>query len=86
MTLAKLRAARRRSQPQVAEKLSIKHAAVSRLGRRTNMYLSTLRELIALISAMGGTLQIMQNTFLTSATGPGDLRCPPTNHVRIVIT
>jgi transcriptional regulator with XRE-family HTH domain len=55
MTLAKLREARLRSQAQIAEKLGIKQAAVSRLERRTDMYLSTLRELI---KAMGGTLQI----------------------------
>ncbi len=55
MTLAKLREARLRSQAQIGEKLGIKQAAVSRLERRTDMYLSTLRELI---SAMGGTLQI----------------------------
>jgi transcriptional regulator with XRE-family HTH domain len=55
MTLAKLREARLRSQVQIAEKLGIKQAAVSRLERRTDMYLSTLRELI---TAMGGTLQI----------------------------
>jgi transcriptional regulator with XRE-family HTH domain len=56
MTLAKLREARLRSQAQIAEKLGIKQAAVSRLERRTDMYLSTLRELIA---AMGGRLQIV---------------------------
>jgi predicted XRE-type DNA-binding protein len=56
MTLAKLREARLRSQTQIAEKLGIKQAAVSRLERRADMYLSTLRELIA---AMGGTLQIV---------------------------
>jgi transcriptional regulator with XRE-family HTH domain len=55
MTLAKLREARLRSQVQIAEKLGIKQAAVSRLERRTDMYLSTLRELI---TAMGGMLQI----------------------------
>jgi transcriptional regulator with XRE-family HTH domain len=55
MTLAKLREARLRSQAQIAEKLGITQAAVSRLERRTDMYLSTLRKLIG---AMGGTLQI----------------------------
>ena len=56
MTLTKLREARLRSQVQIAEKLGIKQAAVSRLERRADMYLSTLRELI---TAMGGTLQIV---------------------------
>ena len=55
MTLAKLQEARVRSQAQIAEKFGIKQTAVSRLERRTDMYLSTLRELIG---AMGGTLQI----------------------------
>jgi hypothetical protein len=39
MTLAKLREARLRSQAQIAEKLGIKQAAVSRLERRTDMFL-----------------------------------------------
>ena len=41
---------------QLAEKLGIKQAAVSRLERRTDMYLSTLRNLIV---SMGGTLRII---------------------------
>jgi DNA-binding Xre family transcriptional regulator len=56
MSLSELREVRHRSQVQLAEKLGIKQAAVSRLERRTDMYLSTLR---GLIKAMGGTLQIV---------------------------
>ncbi len=56
MSLAQLREACLRSQAQLAEKLGVKQAAVSRLERRTDMYLSTLRDLIA---SMGGTLRII---------------------------
>ena len=56
MSLAELREACLRSQAQLAEKLGIQQAAVSRLERRTDMYLSTLRNLIA---SMGGTLRII---------------------------
>jgi Helix-turn-helix domain len=56
MTLSKLREARLRSQVQIAEKLGFKRAAVLRLERCAEMYLSTLRELI---EAIGGTLQIV---------------------------
>ena len=41
-TLRQLREARRRSQEEVAKKLHIKQAAVSKLERRADMYLSTL--------------------------------------------
>jgi DNA-binding XRE family transcriptional regulator len=56
MSLAQLREACMRSQVQLAEKLGIQQAAVSRLERRTDMYISTLRHLIA---SMGGTLRIV---------------------------
>jgi DNA-binding Xre family transcriptional regulator len=56
LSLAELREARQRSQVELAEKLGIKQAAVSRLERRTDMYLSTLSNLI---KAMGGTLSIV---------------------------
>jgi transcriptional regulator with XRE-family HTH domain len=56
MSLTELREACLRSQAQLAEKLGIRQAAVSRLERRTDMYLSTLRNLIA---SMGGTLRII---------------------------
>ena len=55
-TLRQVREARERSQEEVAEKLHIKQAAVSKLERRTDMYLSTLR---GYIEAMGGKLEII---------------------------
>jgi DNA-directed RNA polymerase sigma subunit (sigma70/sigma32) len=55
-TLRELRAARERSQEQIAERLGIKQSAVSKLERRTDMYVSTLRDLIR---AMGGELDIV---------------------------
>jgi len=55
-TLRQLREARAGSQEEVAKKLHIKQAAVSKLERRTDMYLSTLR---SYIEAMGGKLEII---------------------------
>jgi transcriptional regulator with XRE-family HTH domain len=55
-TLRQLREARERSQVEVAKQLYIKQAAVSKLERRTDMYLSTLR---GFIEAMGGKLEIV---------------------------
>src|SRR5690349_1923514 len=55
-TLRQLREARARSQEEVAKQLHIKQAAVSKLERRTDMYLSTLR---SFIEAMGGKLEIV---------------------------
>lgn len=55
-TLRQLREARERSQTEIAGKLHVKQAAVSKLERRTDMYLSTLR---GYIEAMGGTLEIV---------------------------
>lgn len=55
-TLRQVREARERSQEAVAKKLHINQAAVSKLERRTDMYLSTLR---GYIEAMGGNLEII---------------------------
>ena len=55
-TLRQLREARERSQEDMAAKLHINQAAVSKLERRTDMYLSTLR---GYIEAMGGKLEII---------------------------
>src|SRR4051794_6131990 len=55
-TLRQLREARERSQVEMAKKLQINQAAVSKLERRTDMYLSTLR---GYIEAMGGKLEII---------------------------
>ena len=55
-TLRQLREAREQSQVAVAKQLHIKQAAVSKLERRTDMYLSTLRNYV---EAMGGELEIV---------------------------
>lgn len=54
-TLRQLREARRQSQEELARKLDVKQAAVSRLERRADMYVSTLRKFV---EAMGGELEI----------------------------
>jgi transcriptional regulator with XRE-family HTH domain len=54
--LSQIREARDRSQQEIATKLNINQAAVSKLERRTDMYLSTLRRYI---EAMGGELEII---------------------------
>ncbi len=56
MTLRELRKARERSQQAVGEILAINQAAVSKIERRTDMYVSTLR---SFIEAMGGELEII---------------------------
>ncbi len=55
-TLRKVRDARNRSQEEIAQRLGVQQAAVSKLERRTDMYISTLRNLI---QAMGGDLEII---------------------------
>ena len=55
-TLRQLREAQERSQEELAKKLHINQAGVSKLERRTDMYLSTLR---GFIEAMGGKLEII---------------------------
>jgi len=56
MPLQELRHARHLSQEQLAQTLSVKQAAVSKLEKRTDMYISTLRNFI---QAMGGDLEII---------------------------
>jgi len=56
MPLQELRQARHLSQERLAEILATKQANVSRLERRTDMYISTLR---SYIEAMGGQLEII---------------------------
>jgi transcriptional regulator with XRE-family HTH domain len=55
MPLVELRHAREVTQQHLAEILGVNQAAVSRLERRTDMYVSTLRNFI---KAMGGRLEI----------------------------
>jgi transcriptional regulator with XRE-family HTH domain len=56
MPLNELRQAHQMSQERLAELLSTKQANVSRMERRTDMYISTLR---SYIEAMGGELDII---------------------------
>jgi len=55
MPLSEVRHAREMTQKQLAEILRINQASVSKLERRTDMYISTLRNVI---EAMGGQLEI----------------------------
>jgi len=56
MPLQELRQAHQMSQERIAEILNTKQANVSRIERRTDMYISTLR---SYIEAMGGQLDIV---------------------------
>ncbi len=56
--LAELRKARSLTQEQLAEKLAIKQASVSKMESQTDMYISTMRKYI---EAMGGELEITAN-------------------------
>jgi DNA-binding transcriptional regulator YiaG len=55
MALTELREARNMTQVNLARVLNVNQAAISKLERRTDMYISTLAEFIR---AMGGTLEI----------------------------
>jgi len=55
MPLEHLRAARQMTQVNLAQVLGVNQSAVSKLEKRTDMYLSTLR---SYIQAMGGQLEI----------------------------
>lgn len=55
MPLQELRAAREISQEKLAKALNMKQPSVSKMEKRTDMYISSLR---AAISAMGGKLEI----------------------------
>ena len=56
MTLRELRQAHRRTQERIAEALGIGQEGVSRLEKRTDLLISTLR---SYIEAMGGSLSII---------------------------
>lgn len=55
MALDELRTARQMTQEHLAETLGVKQAAISRMERRTDVYISTLSKYI---EAMGGELEI----------------------------
>jgi transcriptional regulator with XRE-family HTH domain len=65
MPLVELRQARDFTQAELAEALGTSQASVSKLERRSDMYLSTLRRLV---EAMGGELEI------TAKFPDGDIR------------
>ena len=56
MPLHELRQAMQMSQDQLARELRVKQANISKIERRTDMYISTLR---SYIQAMGGDLEII---------------------------
>ncbi|NEU71866.1 XRE family transcriptional regulator [Hassallia byssoidea VB512170] len=56
MAIHELRQALKISQAELAEKLQVKQPAISRLEKRTDMYVSHLRQVI---QAMGGELEIV---------------------------
>lgn len=56
MQLRELRKARHVTQVEVAKAMSVEQAAVSKLERREDMYVSTLREYI---KALGGELKLV---------------------------
>ncbi len=58
MPLQELRQARDLTQQEVAKTLKIEQAAVSKMENQADMYISTLRRIIA---AMGGELDIIAN-------------------------
>ena len=55
MPLTEIRAARELTQERLAKRLRIKQASISKLERRADMYVSTLRDFVR---AMGGELEI----------------------------
>jgi len=58
MGLAELREAMELTQQSLAETLHVKQASISKMERRSDMYISTLSKII---EAMGGKLQITAN-------------------------
>ena len=58
LPLQELRQARALSQAELAEVLGLNQATISKLERRTDMYLSSLRRFV---EAMGGELEITAN-------------------------
>jgi len=56
MQLQELRKARNVTQVEVAKSMSVEQAAVSKLERREDMYLSTLRDYV---KALGGELKLV---------------------------
>ena len=57
MQLQELRKARKVTQVEVAKAMSVEQAAVSKLERRDDMYVSTLRKYV---KALGGELKLVE--------------------------
>jgi DNA-binding XRE family transcriptional regulator len=55
LPLEQLRSARSLTQTNMAQKLGVNQSAISKIEKRTDMYLSTLR---SYVEAMGGSLEI----------------------------
>lgn len=72
MPLHELRQARGLSQKALAEKLNVQQPAIAKIERRTDMYISTLRNHI---EAMGGTLEI------TAKFDDGDVKISHFSHI-----
>jgi len=74
LPLQEIRQARQLSQEEVARKLHIKQAAVSKMERRADLYISTLRKHI---NAMGGELilfaEFPEGRYLINSLGGLDL-------------
>jgi transcriptional regulator with XRE-family HTH domain len=58
MALSELREAMKLTQESLADTLNVKQASISKMERRSDMYLSTLRKIV---EAMGGNLEIIAN-------------------------
>jgi predicted transcriptional regulator len=58
VALDELRRARELSQQELARTLGVNQASISKLERRTDMYLSTLRKFV---EALGGELELRAN-------------------------
>lgn len=56
IALAELRESQGRTQVEIAERLGVNQGNISRLERRDDLYLSTLREYVA---ALGGKLELV---------------------------
>jgi DNA-binding XRE family transcriptional regulator len=76
MDLAELRRAQELSQATLADTLHIGQAAVAKLEKRTDMYVSTLRRFV---EAMGGELEVMARFHDHSVRimSFGELHAPP---------
>lgn len=76
MALDELRAALDLTQEQLADVLQVKQAAISKVERRSDMFISTLRRII---EAMGGELEIrvILPDGIVRINQFGDIRRPP---------